>query len=36
MKPKELRIGNWVMDHNSWYYYAKEAGITHWFNDRNL
>lgn len=21
-----------VMDHNIWYYEAKEAGITHWLN----
>lgn len=21
-----------VMDHNLWYYMAKEAGITHWWN----
>lgn len=21
-----------VGDHNIWYYYAKEDGITHWFN----
>ena len=24
----ESRVG----DHNVWYYMAKEAGITHWFN----
>jgi len=23
----------WISDHNVWYYVAKEAGITHWFND---
>ena len=23
----------WVSDHNVWYYAAKDAGITHWFND---
>jgi len=22
-----------VSDHNTWYYYAKEAGITHWLNE---
>ncbi len=22
-----------VSDHNTWYYYAKEIGITHWFNE---
>lgn len=22
-----------VGDHNVWYYEAKEAGITHWFNE---
>lgn len=22
-----------VSDHNMWYYIAKEAGITHWFNE---
>lgn len=22
-----------VCDHNTWYYEAKEDGITHWFND---
>lgn len=22
-----------VSDHNTWYYYAKEQGITHWFNE---
>ena len=22
-----------VADHNTWYYRAKEAGITHWWND---
>lgn len=22
-----------VADHNTWYYYAKEAGITHWWNE---
>jgi len=21
-----------VSDHNAWYYKAKDAGITHWFN----
>ena len=21
-----------VSDHNNWYYYAKEEGITHWWN----
>ena len=21
-----------VMDHNVWYYMAKEAGVTHWWN----
>lgn len=21
-----------VIDHNTWYYYARENGITHWFN----
>jgi hypothetical protein len=21
-----------VGDHNTWYYYAKESGITHWWN----
>lgn len=23
-----------VSDHNTWYYYAKELGITHWFNEK--
>ncbi len=23
---------SFVTDHNLWYYKAKEAGITHWFN----
>lgn len=23
-----------VSDHNTWKYYAKEVGITHWFNDK--
>lgn len=22
-----------ISDHNTWYYYAKEIGITHWFNE---
>ena len=22
-----------VSDHNIWYYYAKETGITHWLNE---
>ncbi len=22
-----------VSDHNTWYYYAKENGITHWWNE---
>lgn len=22
-----------VADHNTWYYMAKERGVTHWFND---
>lgn len=22
-----------VSDHNTWYYYAKEEGITHWWNE---
>lgn len=22
-----------VSDHNTWYYYAKEEGITHWLNN---
>lgn len=22
-----------VSDHNIWYYHAKEAGVTHWFNE---
>jgi hypothetical protein len=22
-----------VCDHNTWYFIAKEIGITHWFND---
>lgn len=22
-----------VSDHNIWYYMAKDAGITHWWND---
>jgi len=22
-----------VADHNTWYYYAKQVGITHWFNE---
>lgn len=22
-----------VSDHNTWYYYAKEAGITHWLKE---
>lgn len=22
-----------VTDHHAWYYMAKEAGITHWWND---
>lgn len=22
-----------VSDHNTWYYLAKEEGITHWYND---
>lgn len=22
-----------VSDHNTWYYNAKETGITHWFNE---
>lgn len=22
-----------VSDHNTWYVYAKQVGITHWFND---
>lgn len=22
-----------VSDHNTWYYYAKTAGITHWWNE---
>ncbi len=22
-----------VGDHNTWYYFAKENGITHWWND---
>lgn len=22
-----------VGDHNTWYYYAKEVGITHWLNE---
>lgn len=22
-----------VSDHSTWYYYAKEQGITHWWND---
>ena len=25
-----------VSDHNSWYYYAKEEGITHWWNGEQL
>ena len=23
----------YVSDHNTWYVYAKHAGITHWFNE---
>lgn len=23
-----------VSDHNTWYYHAKEQGITHWFNKK--
>lgn len=22
-----------VADHNTWYYFAKETGITHWWHD---
>lgn len=22
-----------IGDHNTWYYYAKENGITHWYNE---
>lgn len=22
-----------VCDHNTWYYHAKEIGITHWYNE---
>ncbi len=22
-----------VGDHNAWYYYAKDSGITHWLNE---
>ncbi len=22
-----------VSDHNTWYYYAKQVGITHWYNE---
>lgn len=25
---------SYVTDHNMWYYYAKEVGITHWWNDK--
>ena len=25
-----------VSDHNNWYYYAKEEGITHWWNGEQL
>jgi len=25
-------FGSAVSDHNVWYYMAKEAGITHWWN----
>jgi hypothetical protein len=28
---KEFESG--VADHNTWYYVAKEQGITHWLND---
>lgn len=24
---------SYVTDHNTWYYMAKEEGITHWFNE---
>lgn len=24
-----------VTDHNIWYYHAKEAGITHWYNEED-
>ncbi len=24
----------YVTDHNTWYYYSKEQGITHWFNEK--
>lgn len=24
---------NYVSDGNTWYHYAKKAGITHWFNN---
>lgn len=25
-----------VSDHNVWYYMAKEAGITHWWNEQSV
>lgn len=25
-----------ITDHTAWYYDAKELGITHWFNDKDL
>ena len=33
VKFKDGTTGNtYVSDHSVWYYYAKEIGITHWFN----
>jgi len=34
VKYKDGKIGNTIVaDHNTWYYYAKDSGITHWLND---
>lgn len=33
VKDKDNNVfDSFVMDHNIWYYQAKENGITHWFN----
>lgn len=36
VKVKNTKEEEWesqVGDHNTWYYHAKEAGITHWWKD---
>lgn len=30
---KEEEFESQVGDHNTWYYHAKENGITHWWHD---